>query len=180
MSSEAKRIREDLLAPMLTTTRSYWIMVGISLIIIFIGIIAWIYQVVEGLGVTGLTQRIFWGIYISNFIFFIGISYSGTLISAILRLTNAGWRTPLTRMAEQITVIGIIVGFSMILFDMGRPDRLFYVPYASRLQSPLFWDMISVSTYLAGSLIFFYLPLIPDMGILRDHFNGIEEGGIVH
>ncbi|MFV2014366.1 MAG: NrfD/PsrC family molybdoenzyme membrane anchor subunit, partial [Candidatus Heimdallarchaeota archaeon] len=120
-------------------------------------------------------QRIFWGIYISNFIFFIGISYSGTLISAILRLTNAGWRTPLTRMAEQITVIGIIVGFSMILFDMGRPDRLFYVPYASRLQSPLFWDMLSVSTYLVGSLIFFYLPLIPDMAILRDYFGAIEQ-----
>jgi molybdopterin-containing oxidoreductase family membrane subunit len=178
MSNEAKRIRDELMAPMLTTTRSYWVMVGISVSIILVGIIAWIYQVVEGLGVTGLTQRIFWGIYISNFIFFIGISYSGTLISAILRLTNAGWRTPLTRMAEQITVIGIIVGFSMILFDMGRPDRVFYVPYASRLQSPLFWDMLSVSTYLMGSLIFFYLPLIPDMAILRDHFREVEGGGI--
>ena len=73
-------------------------------------------------------------------------------------------------MAEQITVIGIIVGFTMILIDMGRPERVFLVPYASRLQSPLFWDMLSVSTYLVGSLIFFYLPLIPDMAILRDYF----------
>ncbi|OLS20775.1 MAG: hypothetical protein HeimC2_35940 [Candidatus Heimdallarchaeota archaeon LC_2] len=175
MSNESKRIQDELLAPMLTTSRAYWVTIWISLGFVMLGIIAWIYQVVEGLGVTGLSHRVFWGIYISNFIFFIGISYSGTLISAVLRLTNAGWRTPLTRMAEQITVIGIIVGFSMILFDMGRPGRLFLVPYASRLQSPLFWDMLSVSTYLMGSLLFFFLPLIPDMAILRDYFSEIDQ-----
>ncbi|OLS20390.1 MAG: hypothetical protein HeimC2_37420 [Candidatus Heimdallarchaeota archaeon LC_2] len=172
MNKESKKIQDELLKPMLTTTRSYWFVVLISLIIIAIGTIAWLYQVINGLWVTGLSHRIFWGIYISNFIFFIGISYSGTLISAILRLTKAGWRTPLTRMAEQITVIGIIVGFTMILIDMGRPERVFLVPYASRLQSPLFWDMLSISTYLVASLIFFYLPLIPDMAILRDYFAG--------
>lgn len=170
-------IRAKLLKPIFSVSRAYLILVVVSLTLIVAGLGAWIYQLIFGLGVTGLNQRVFWGIYISNFIFFIGISYSGTLISAVLRILNAEWRTPLTRMAEQITVIGIIVGFAMIIIDMGRPDRLIFVPYASRLQSPLFWDMISVSTYLVGSIIFFYLPLIPDMAILRDYVKEKEGYG---
>lgn len=170
-------IRAKLLKPIFSVSRAYLILVVVSLTLIVAGLGAWIYQLIFGLGVTGLNQRVFWGIYISNFIFFIGISYSGTLISAVLRILNAEWRTPLTRMAEQITVIGIIVGFAMIIIDMGRPDRLIFVPYASRLQSPLFWDMMSVSTYLVGSIIFFYLPLIPDMAILRDYVKEKEGYG---
>jgi molybdopterin-containing oxidoreductase family membrane subunit len=74
-------------------------------------------------------------------------------------------------MAECITVIGIFIGFSMIIIDMGRPDRLMILPFALKLESPLFWDFLSVSTYLTGSFIFFYLPLIPDFAILRDKFE---------
>lgn len=167
-------IEQKLIAPMLETSNRYWAFVlSMSAIVIF-GLTAWIYQLMNGLEVTGLSHRVFWGIYIANFIFFIGISYSGTLISAILRITHAEWRTPLTRMAEEITLVGIIIGFMNVLIDMGRPDRVFLVPYASRLQSPLFWDMLSLSTYLAGSMLFFYLPLIPDMARLRDYFADLE------
>ena len=177
MLVDEKDHRTVLLNPVFSMTKGYLILVIVSLTLIVAGFNAWVYQLLFGLGVTGLNQRVFWGIYISNFIFFIGISYSGTLISAVLRILNAEWRTPLTRMAEQITVIGIIVGFAMVLIDMGRPDRLFFVPYATRLQSPLFWDMLSVTSYLMGSLIFFYLPLIPDLAILRDHVSEMEGYG---
>src|SRR3989304_1591267 len=54
----------------------------------------------QGLGVTGLQQPVSWGFYVTNFVFFIGISHAGTLISAILRLSRAEWRRPITRMAE--------------------------------------------------------------------------------
>ena len=62
-------------------------------------------QLIYGLGVTGLNVPISWGFYIVNFVFFIGISHAGTLISAILRLSKAEWRRPITRAAELITVI---------------------------------------------------------------------------
>ena len=65
-----------------------------------------------------------WGTYMTNFVFFIGISHAGTLISAILRVTDAGWRRPITRMAEAITCIALLVGASMVVIDMGRPDRV--------------------------------------------------------
>jgi molybdopterin-containing oxidoreductase family membrane subunit len=161
----------ELLKPVMFTGKKVFIlMISLAAIVAFGGI-AFVYQLINGLGVTGLSNRVFWGIYVSNFIFFIGISYSGTLISAILRLTNAGWRTPLTRMAEVITVIGIFVGFSMIMIDMGRIDRVLILPFALKVQSPLFWDFMAVTTYLLGSVIFLLLPMIPDMAILREKFK---------
>ncbi|MHA1991774.1 MAG: NrfD/PsrC family molybdoenzyme membrane anchor subunit [Candidatus Hodarchaeales archaeon] len=164
-------VEDIILKPLNSFSKKYFIILISLIVIIAGGAFAWLYQLQEGLGVTGLSNRVFWGVYIGNFIFFIGISYSGTLISAVLRLTQAGWRKPLTRMSEVITVVGIIVGFSMIFIDLGRPDRILLVPFAGRLQSPLFWDFISVATYLVGSIIFLYLPLIPDIAFLRDKYK---------
>lgn len=93
---------------------------------------------------------------------------AGSLISAILRLTGAEWRKPITRMAEGITVFALIVASFMIVVDMGRPDRFLYTIIYGRLQSPILWDVFSLSTYLAGSILFLYLPLVPDFAILRD------------
>ncbi|MHA1947624.1 MAG: NrfD/PsrC family molybdoenzyme membrane anchor subunit [Candidatus Hodarchaeales archaeon] len=168
MSNKNEELENTILDPVLNITKRFYLLVIFLSFIILIGAIGWFYQLRDGLGVTGLSHRVFWGLYISNFIFFIGISYSGTLLSAILRLTGAGWRTPLTRMAEIITVIGIVIGFAMILIDVGRPDRILLVFFSLRLESPLFWDSISVLTYLVGSSLFLYLPLIPDIAFLRD------------
>ncbi|MFW9997780.1 MAG: NrfD/PsrC family molybdoenzyme membrane anchor subunit [Candidatus Odinarchaeota archaeon] len=168
---ERKAIEDNILSPIFNWGWKFYLMAFVLLIVIGIAAVGWIDQLRLGLVVTGLNERVFWGIYISNFIFFIGISYSGTLISAVLRLTGAEWRKPLTRMAELITVIGILVGFSMIIIDIGRLDRIYLLPLAFRFQSPLFWDFLSVSTYIVGSLIFLYVPLVPDIAIVRDRFN---------
>lgn len=132
------------------------------------GLVAYVYQLRHGLAVTAMTDYFSWGVYIINFVFFIGISMAGSLISAILRLTNAHWRHPITRMAEGITVFALIAAALMIVVDMGRPDRFFHVLRYGRLQSPILWDVFSLSTYLTGSILFLYLPLIPDLAILRD------------
>lgn len=132
------------------------------------GVVAYVYQLRYGLAVTAMTDYFSWGVYIINFVFFIGISMAGSLISAILRLTNANWRHPITRMAEGITVFALIAAALMIVVDMGRPDRFFHVLRYGRLQSPILWDVFSLSTYLTGSILFLYLPLIPDLAILRD------------
>src|SRR5581483_1873081 len=69
------------------------------------GVVAWTWQLVHGLGVTNLGRPVYWGLYITNFVFFVGVSHAGTLISAILRIVHAEWRRPITRMAEVITVL---------------------------------------------------------------------------
>ncbi len=129
---------------------------------------AFLHQLRHGLAVTAMNDYFSWGVYIINFVFFIGISMAGSLISAILRLTGAEWRKPITRMAEGITVFALIVAAFMIVVDMGRPDRFLYTIIYGRVQSPILWDVFSLSTYLAGSILFLYLPLIPDFAILRD------------
>lgn len=72
-------------------------------------------------------------------------------------------------MAEGITVIALLLAAAMIVVDMGRPERLWKVFVYGRFQSPIIWDVMSLTTYLAGSLLYVYLPLIPDLAILRDH-----------
>ncbi|MBI3989243.1 MAG: polysulfide reductase NrfD, partial [candidate division NC10 bacterium] len=59
-----------------------------------------------------------------------------------------------------------------IVLDMGRPDRLLYVLKHGRFQSPLLWDVTSITTYLTASTLYLYLPLIPDLALIRDRVRG--------
>jgi molybdopterin-containing oxidoreductase family membrane subunit len=161
-----------LFAPVLGTTRRFWLGVTPLLALTLWGMYAYTLQLRYGLGVTGLHRPVAWGIYIINFVFFIGISHAGTLISAILRLCKAEWRRPITRAAEAITVLVLFFGLGSIIMDLGRPDRLFYVLQYGRLQSPLLWDVTSITTYLTGSALYLYLPLIPDLALVRDRATG--------
>ena len=145
----------------------YWM--GIFFLAVFaFGVYQYIRQLRFGLGVTGMNQPVTWGFYIINFVFFIGISHAGTLISAILRLTHAEWRRPITRMAEVITAIVLVIGGLHPILDLGRPDRMFNIFKWGRLQSPLLWDVVSITAYFAASTVYLYLPLIPDIARLRD------------
>ena len=145
----------------------YWIL-GILVATIAFAFYAYLNQLVVGLGVTGLGQPVSWGFYIINFVFFIGISHAGTLISAILRLSKAEWRRPITRMAEVITAIVLGIGGILPIIDMGQPERMWNMVTSGRLQSPLLWDVTSITAYFAASTVYLYLPLIPDIAILRD------------
>jgi len=157
-----------LLAPIERTGPGFYVTIGILAVFILWGAIAYWTQFGEGLGVTGLHQPVSWGFYITNFVFFIGISHAGTLISAILRLSKAEWRRPVTRMAEVITVMVLFIGASQILVDLGRPDRMLNIIRHGRYQSPLLWDATSISAYMTASLTYLYIPMIPDIAILRD------------
>ena len=139
------------------------------LAVISVGIYALYIQITRGHIVTGMRDNVVWGLYIVNFIFFIGISYAGALISGILHLLRVPWRTPIIRMAEMITVISTLIGPSYILLCIGRLDRLPNLILFGRIQSPIVWDVIAISTYLSGSIIFLYLAMIRDMAVMRDN-----------
>ena len=154
--------------PIYETGKGFYITVGILLVIIFWALYMYITQVWYGLGVTGMNQPVTWGFYIINFVFFIGISHAGTLISAILRLSKAEWRRPITRMAEVITAIVLAIGGLHPILDLGRPDRMLNLITSGRLQSPLLWDVTSINAYFTASTVYLYLPMIPDIARLRD------------
>ena len=161
-------VERDLLATLQPLGVRGRIWVATLTLVVLAAFVAYVYQLANGLRVTNMRNLVSWGTYMTDFVFFIGISHAGTLISAILRVTNAGWRRPITRMAEAITVFALMVGGSMVVIDMGRPDRLWELITSGRLQSPIMWDLVSVLTYITGSLLYLYVAMIPDMPILAD------------
>jgi len=161
---------EALFRPLEQTGRRFYLLIAGLLVVIGWGIFAYFRQLQLGLGITGLNRPVFWGVYITNFVFFIGLSHAGTLISAILRIVGAEWRRPFTRLAEAVTVFSLPFGAGSILIDLGRIDRMWQVLLHARFQSPILWDVAAVSTYMISSVIFFYIALIPDIATLRDRY----------
>ncbi len=165
----------SILRPILYTSKRFYRLILVLVGIILFGGFAWILQLRRGLGITGLNQPVFWGFYITNFVFFIGISHAGTLISAILRLARAEWRRAITRSAEVITVLVLFFGVFNIVTDLGRPDRMLKVFLNGKLNSPLLWDVMSISVYLTASAVYLYLPLIPDIALMRDKLKSQKK-----
>ena len=141
------------------------------ILVVIAGIIAYIDQVIKGQIVTNMNDYALWGIYISNFVFFVATSFVGTITVSILRLTNNNWRTPIVRIAEIISVAAIIMAGITIMIDMGRPDRLLNLFIYGRLQSPIIWDVIIIPTYIVISILLLYFPLLPDFALLKTYFK---------
>ncbi|MGA7723130.1 MAG: NrfD/PsrC family molybdoenzyme membrane anchor subunit [Ignavibacteriaceae bacterium] len=169
---------EVLFKPIYQTGSGFYFLAVALFTVLLFGVIMYIRQFIYGLGMTGMNEPVTWGFYIISFVFFIGISHAGTLISAILRLSKAEWRRPITRMAEVITGIVLLIGGLHPIIDLGRPDRILHIFERGRLQSPLLWDMTSITAYFTASTIYLYLPLIPDIALLRDRggrFNKLYQ-----
>ncbi|HEY5475855.1 MAG TPA: NrfD/PsrC family molybdoenzyme membrane anchor subunit [Tepidiformaceae bacterium] len=164
-------IREAAVKPILQGGWKWWGLFAVLTAIIAAGVAAYGYQVMKGLSVTGLDQRVSWGFYISNLIFFMGISYGAAIASAVMRLTSVPWRHGLTRMLETIGLAAALSGALFPVLDLGRPDRAWYLIRYGQIGSPVVWDVIVVTNYLVAVLLFLYLPLIPDMAFCRDQLG---------
>src|ERR1035437_9518354 len=175
IKQEIETLREDCLRPTRTFGRSTQIWVGSLLMVMGWGMYCYIHQLSHGLGVTAMRDYVSWGLYISTFVFFIGISHSGTLVSAILRITKQEWRRPITRSAELLTFVSLLFGGIQPIIDLGRPDRIANLVIFGRVQSPLLWDVISICTYFTGSTVFLFLPMIPDMALCRDRLTVVDS-----
>jgi len=148
-------------------TKKDWLWtLSLSAVILW-GAYALYQQIVQGEIVTGMRDNVVWGLYIANFIFFIGLSYAGAIISAILHLLNVDWGKPIIRMAKLMTVITVIIGPVFILLCMGRLDRLHHLFLYLRLQSPISWDVIAIATFFVGALLYLYVSVVRDFSILR-------------
>lgn len=166
------RLDETVLSPTRRSGIGFRLWVGGLVVLIALGVIAVINQSQNGLYMTGMRDRISWGLYISAFVFFAGISMAGTLISAILRASHATWRTPITRIAESITVMALVVSALFVLVDMGKPVRLFQMWPNGNWQSPLMWDMMAITVYLTCSVVYLLVPMIPDLAFFQDRLRG--------
>ena len=170
--SAKQKIIDDLMPKKFGAKGRIWAVVLV--IICIIGLVAYYRQLTKGLIVTDMRDYASWGIYISNFVFFVAISLVGSLITAVLRIVHVNWSTPLTRIAEIIAVSAITFASLIIIVDMGRPDRFYNLFIHGRLQSPILWDVIVITTYFFISMLLLYLPLLPDFQIM---LNAKKGGG---
>lgn len=161
------------------TTTKWYILLGALVALLGWGAFWYLDIALTGWGITGYNRPVFWGVLEASLVFWIGLSHSGTLISAILRLTNATWRAPVLRGAEAMTVFTLMVGGIVPILHLGRPWRVYYaLPYPSErglwpnMRSPLMWDAVAINTYLLGSIVFLYVGMIPDLALLRDNSTG--------
>ena len=175
-------VNNDVYRTMTESGRSYWV----ALILTVAGSIVlwglpWAYQIYVGQGVSGLHTPAFWGIYLANFIFWIGISHSGTLLSAILFLTRTPWRRSIYRSAEAMTFFSVLTAALFVFVHMGRPWNFYWtLPYPNQRSiwinfiSPLLFDVFAISTYMTSSVLFLYLGSIPDLAAIRDRMKGVR------
>jgi molybdopterin-containing oxidoreductase family membrane subunit len=172
----SRTINADILRTLRMPGPAYWALLAVLAAVLLFGVYAFWTQVQLGLGVAGYSHPALWGIYITNFVFWVGIAHSGTLISAVLFLFRARWRTAVARAAETMTVFAVMTAGLFPIIHIGRPWFFYWlIPYPNERQlwvnfrSPLVWDLFAITTYLTVSLLFLYVGLVPDIAAARDH-----------
>jgi Ni/Fe-hydrogenase subunit HybB-like protein len=177
--AEIDQVILDTLSP---APKYYWTALGVIFFGVLIGAVCWTYQIFIGIGAGGQNIPVAWGTYLINFVFWVGIAHSGTLISAILHLFRAGWRNPIARAAETMTVFAVCTAGLFPFVHLGRVWQVHYIlPYPNQrtlwpnFQSPLVFDVIAISTYLTVSVLFWYTGLVPDLATVRDRSTGIRK-----
>lgn len=176
-SKTIANVNEDICRPLERfPSKAWWVVFILSLGCLLLGTGLVAIQFKEGIGVLGINHPVGWGVYITNFVFWIGIGHAGTLISAILFLFRQKWRTSINRSAEAMTIFAVMTAGIFPLIHTGRPWLAFWLfPYPNdrgslwvNFRSPLLWDVFAVSTYFTISLIFWYVGLVPDLASVRD------------
>ena len=178
MKRQYRKVTEDaLLEPLTHTGTAFYALVLGLLVLTGWWFYSWYTQLTNGLAVTGL-RAIYnapqymapyvaggspWGIYVTNFIFWIGISHAGIAISASVRLMNLKQYKVVARMAEVLTMVALPMAALSIVFDLGRPDRIFNLLEFGRFQAPLLWDLTAITTYFMGTIVYLYLSLRGDI-----------------
>jgi molybdopterin-containing oxidoreductase family membrane subunit len=173
------QIERDTLATMSSTSRLYWAGLAFSVGLVALGGWAWSLALRQGLGVLGLNEPVMWGALITTFVFFIGVSHSGTLVSAILYFTRSPLRAAIGRSAEAMTVITILTAGLYPIIHIGRSWLFFFVvAYPNQRQlwpnfrSPLTWDVFAISSYVTVSGLFLYMGMLPDLALLSRRVTG--------
>ncbi len=173
-------VNRDVLRSLTETGTGYYVTLAVAAFVTFLCFFfPWFYQLFYGIAAAGNNHPAVWGTYLSSFIFWIGLSHSGTLLSCVLHLTNSEWRKAMYRSAEAMTLFSLMVAATMVMVHVGRPWFIHWAtPYPNQMElwpnfrSPLLFDVMAIGTYLTGSSIFIYMGSIPDFAAVRDRTTG--------
>lgn len=122
-----------------------------------VGLGCFVYQWINGLAVTGLSNTISWGMYIITFMFLVGISAGGLIVAAGAELVGSERFSSLQRLAVLLSGTAILAAAISILPDLGRPQMVWRMLRQPHWTSPLIWDVIIIGVYLTIAAIDLYI-----------------------
>lgn len=131
--------------------------IGLLLLLIGAGVVAFGYQFANGLAVTGMRNTVMWGNYILFFMFFVGLSAGGLIVASAGRLFGVKAFKPITRLAVLEATVAVLLAATFILPDLGRPERIVNIALYFNLTSPMVWDIAIVILYMAMSAFYVWL-----------------------
>jgi len=128
--------------------RAYWGWVSTLLALVAVGLCCYLRQLDLGLGITGLSRDVSWGLYIAQFTFLVGVAASAVMVVLPYYLHDVRAFGRITLLGELLAVAAVIMCMLFILVDMGQPGRVLNVLLHPSPNSLMFWDMVSLTGYL--------------------------------
>jgi len=157
------------------TARGWILGVVVAAVVVALFTAALGYLFVAGVGIWGINIPVAWGFALVNYVWWIGIAMAGTFISAALLLLRQGWRSGVSRFAETMTVIALVIAALFPIMHLGRPWFAYWLfPYPNAMglwpqwRSALVWDFVAIACYIVVSVMFWYVGMLPDLASLRD------------
>lgn len=147
-------------------SRRYWTWMIILLAISGIGTIFYLKQLSYGLGLTGMSRDVSWGLYIGQFTFLVGVAASAVMVVLPYYLHNYKVFGKITILGEFLAIPSVIMCLLFIFVDMGQPMRILNVLLHPTPNSVLFWDSVVLSGYL-------FLNLLVGWTVLHSEKKGI-------
>jgi len=140
-------------------SRRYWTWVGSLLAIIAVAFAFYLYQLSYGLGLTGMSRNVSWGLYIGQFTFLVGVAASAVMVVLPYYLHNHKEFARMAILGEFLAVSAVTMCMMFIMIDMGKPMRVLNVILYPQFHSVMFWDMVSLSGYLVLNATITYFTL---------------------
>ncbi len=137
----------------LTGKRRYWTWVFFLLGIIGAGFVTYLWQLKQGLSITGMSRDVSWGFYISQFTYLVGVAASAVMLVIPYYLHHYKKFGKMMILGEFVAVAAVTMCLLFIIVDLGQPQRAMNVILYPTPGSILFWDMLVLNGYLFINII---------------------------
>lgn len=137
----------------LTGSRRYWTLLILLLALVTVGLVAYLQQFALGLGITGLSRDVAWGLYISQFTFMVGVAASAVMVVLPYYVHHYKAFGRLAILGEFLAIPAVLVCLLFVFVDMGQPQRVMNVLLHPSPRSVMFWDLISLNGYLILNIL---------------------------
>ena len=138
--------------------------IGVSAVVMVVGLVLWFMQLSGGMVQTGMRNLDSWGLYITGFMFFVGLSAGGLIISSVPKALGIRGFGGISKVAVFSSIACTVVAIGLVVVDMGQPFRVWELFVYSNLGSPLMWDIIVLSTYLILSCVYLWAQIQAERG----------------